>query len=211
MTRSQLSLFCSAFLLVLWICSGCSTVRVSDPAATATQQYMTSEAVSQAIAQLTFDSLRGRRVFVDSSYLSEAERGFASAEFRAAVLRAGAYLQADREKAEIMIEVRSNGIGIDRYQSMVGLPAIYGPPVGSEAAGAGAITQTVVTPEIALTKHIKQIGFASLSYAAYWIDTGEIVAESGPFVGKTFREDWWYFGFGPRTIGNVPVVDLTQR
>jgi len=211
MTRVQIFLLSPVILVLLLACSGCSTVRISDPIATATQQYMTSEAIAKAIAQLSFDTLRGRRVFVDSSYLSESEKGFATAEFRAAVLQAGAYIQAERDNAEMVVEVRSNGIGIDRYQSLVGLPAIYGPPVGSEAAGAGAITQTVVTPEIALTKHIKQVGFASLSYVAYWADTGEIVAESGPFVGKTLRKDWWYFGFGPRTVGNVPVVDTTLR
>ena len=190
--------------------AGCSTVRVTDPIATATQQYLTSEAVSKAISQLSFDTLRGRKVFIDNSYLADAEKGFATAEFRAAVLQAGAYLQANRDDAEMIIEMRSNGIGIDRYQSMVGLPAIYGPPTGSEIAGAGAITQTVVTPEIAITKNIRQVGFASLSYVAYWNDTGEIVAESGPYVGKTLRQDWWFLGFGPRTIGNVPVVDHTR-
>ena len=69
----------------------------------------------------------------------------------------------------------------------------------------------VITTEIAITKNLKQIGFASLSYVAYWADTGEIVSVSGPYVGKTLREDWWFLGFGPRTIGNVPVVDRTVK
>lgn len=198
-------------LIIVGICSGCSTVRVTEPAATATQQYLTSEAVAKAIMQLSFDTLRGRRIYIDNSYLSDAEKGFTTAEFRAAVLQSGAYVQADRDKSEIVIEMRSNGIGIDTYASMVGLPAIYGPPVGSDAAGAGAITQTVVTPEIAITKNLKQIGYASISYVAYWADTGEIVVGSGPYVGKTLREDWWFLGFGPRTVGNVPVVDRSIR
>ncbi len=191
-------------MFALWGCWGCSTVRVTDPTATATQQYLTSEAVAKAIAQLSFDSLRGRRVYIDNSYLADAEKAFTSAEFRAAVLQAGAFLQPDRAKAEMIIEMRSNGIGIDSYQSLVGLPSIAGPPTG---AGTGAISQAIVTPEIAITKNLKQIGFASLSYVAYWADTGEIVTGSGPYVGRTLREDWWFLGFGPRTIGNVPVVD----
>lgn len=209
MDKIRLKLSYAALACALGVLSGCSTLRVTDPSATATQQYLTSEAVSKAIAQLTFDALRGRTVFIDNSYLAEADKGFATAEFRAAALRAGAYVKADPSEAEMIIEMRSNGIGIDRYQSMVGLPAIYGPPTGSEAAGAGAITQTVVTPEIAITKNIKQIGFASLSYVGYWADTGEIVVDSGPYVGKTQRQDWWFLGFGPRSIGNVPVVDFT--
>jgi len=209
MDKIRLKLSYAVLLGVFGVLPGCSTVRVSDPSATATQQYLTSEAVSKAISQLSFESLRGRKVFIDNSYLAEAEKGFATAEFRAVVLQAGAYVKAERSEAEIIIEMRSNGIGIDRYQSLVGLPAIYGPPTGSDAAGAGAITQTVVTPEVAITKNIRQVGYASISYVAYWADTGEIVTGSGPYVGKTLREDWWFLGFGPRTIGNVPVVDRT--
>lgn len=205
MTRTRFVLFFMALQSALWVCSGCSTVRITDPSATATQQYLTSEAVAKAISQLSFDTLRGRRVYIDNSYLADAEKGFTTAEFRAAALQAGVYVQADRADAEMIIEMRSNGIGIDRYQSLVGLPSIAGPPTG--AAAGSAISQAIITPEIAITKNLKQIGFASLSYVAYWSDTGEIVASSGPYVGKTLREDWWFLGFGPRTIGNVPVVD----
>jgi hypothetical protein len=189
---------------LLWMGTGCSSVRITDPTATATQQYLTSEAVAKAIAQLSFDTLRGRKVFVDNTYIAEAEKGFTTAEFRAAVLEAGALIQPERAKAEIVIEMRSNGIGIDRYQSLVGLPSIAGPPTG---ASTGAVSQVLITPEIAITKNLKQIGFASLSYVAYWADSGEIVASSGPYVGKTMREDWWLLGFGPQSVGNVPVVD----
>ena len=207
----RLILSYATVLFGLWACSGCSTLRITDPSATATQQYLASEAVAKAIAQLSFDTLRGRRVFVDNSYIADAEKGFTTAEFRAAVLQSGAYIQAERSKAEIIVEMRSNGIGIDRYESLVGLPSIAGPPTGTGTAGTGVVTQAVITPEIAITKNLKQIGFASLSYVAYWADTGEIVSVSGPYVGKTLREDWWFLGFGPRTIGNVPVVDRTVK
>ena len=75
------------------------------------------------------------------------------------------------------------------------------------AAGAGVPVASIVTPEIAITKSVKQIGFASVAYVAYWADTGEVVDSSGPSVGKAFRDDWWLFGFGPRTIGTIPPVD----
>lgn len=196
-------------IAIMMILSGCSTVRITDTAATATQQYLTSEAVAKAISQLSFEPLRGRRVFIDNSFLSESEKHFTSAEFRAAALEAGLLIQSEREKSEIIIEMRSNGIGIDRYQSLVGIPSIYGPPTGAVAAD--TVTQSVITPEIAITKNLKQIGFASLSYVAYWADSGEIVASAGPYVGKTHREDWWFMGFGPNTIGNIPVVDHTTK
>jgi len=43
-----------------------------------------------------------------------------------------------------------------------------------------------------------------VAYIAYWADSGEVVAASGPFVGRTIRDDYWFFGYGPRTIGNIP-------
>jgi hypothetical protein len=60
------------------------------------------------------------------------------------------------------------------------------------------------TPEVSLVKTTKQHGFSSIAYIAYWADTGEVVAASGPFVGRTTRDDYWFFGVGPRTLGNIP-------
>jgi hypothetical protein len=37
-----------------------------------------------------------------------------------------------------------------------------------------------------------------------------VVHESGPFIGRTTRDDWWVFGFGPRTVGNIPTTDPTD-
>ncbi len=180
---------------VLYICSGCATVRITDPPETATQQFMTSEAVIQSIDQLSFQSIRGRKVFIDDGYLRETEKRFAAAQLRANILEAGAYIQEDRSDAEMIIEFRSGGVGIDRYESMAGIPSIEG--------------VAFQTPEFAFTKSLRQVGYASFAYVAYWADSGEIVTSSGPYIGKTLRQDWWFFGFGPRTVGNVPVVDRT--
>ncbi len=205
MDKSGEKLFQSALLSMLVLFSGCAMVRVTDPEKTATQQYLTSEAVAKAIEQLSFDILRGRTVYIDNSYLDEAEQRFATAEFRATVLQAGAYVIDNRGAAEIIVEMRSNGIGIDRYESLLGIPSLGGPAAAAPGAPPGA--QSIVTPELAITKNLRQHGFASLSYVAFWADSGEIVTHSGPFVGQTYRQDWWFLGFGPRTIGNVPVVE----
>ena len=42
---------------------------------------------------------------------------------------------------------------------------------------------------------------------AYVAKTGELIAASGPFVGRTQREDFWIFGTGPRTLGDIPPVE----
>ena len=43
------------------------------------------------------------------------------------------------------------------------------------------------------------------------VPSGELVDSSGPFVGRTLREDWWILGFGPRTIGDIPPAQRNTK
>ncbi len=192
--------------------SGCATNRVTDPYQTATEQFLQSEATRQAVARITSDQLRDRKVFVDGSYLSVVKESsqaisytetppvnlFLLAELRAKLMMAGARLVDKRDEAQIIIEVRTGGIGVDRQEFLLGIPNI------TLSAGTGITSAPIQTPEVAIIKSTKQYGFASVACVAYWRDTGEIVANSGPFVGRTRRQDVWYFGLGPSTTGNIP-------
>jgi len=194
-----------ACLLSIWLAlgGGCASVRITDPARTATEQFLLSQAGMKAVEQLSFEAIHGRSVFLDVAHFAPMEKEFVLGEFRAKLLRSGVRVSPTREDAEIIVEVRSAGVGIDRYESLFGIPSLVAPSGSASAAQVA----TLVTPEIALTKKIRQIGFASVAYVAYWADSGDVVASSGPVIGKTYREDWWLFGFGPRTIGTIPPVD----
>jgi hypothetical protein len=201
----------TAPMAIGWLCglvlfSSCASLRVTDPERTATEQFLLSQAAIEAVEPFSFVMLRGRKIFVDDSYFAAAEKEFVLGELRARLLLAGVQISPKREDAEIVLEVRSGGVGIDRYESLLGIPAI-GASAATAAAGAGVPTAGIVTPEVAITKEIKQVGFASVAYVAYWADTGEVVDNSGPSIGKAYRDDWWLFGFGPRTIGTIPPVD----
>jgi hypothetical protein len=113
-------------------------------------------------------------------------------------------LVSKRDDAEIVLEVRSGGLGIDRLEFLLGIPALY---LGGTTSTTPTGQLPVATPELALIKSTRQRGFASVAFVAYWTDTGELVATSGPFIGRTFREDYWFFGVGPRTIGNIPPAE----
>lgn len=195
-------------ILTVWALSagGCANVRITDPARTATEQFLLSQAAGKAAALLSFEALQGRRVFLDVDHFAQVEREFVLGEFRAQLLLAGVRIWPAREGAEIVVEVRSGGVGIDRYESLFGIPAISAPS-GATSTAAGVPTVSLITPEIAITKKIRQVAFASIAYVAYWADSGEVVASSGPTIGKTYREDWWLFGFGPRTVGTIAPVD----
>jgi len=192
---------------------GCATIRVTDPSRTATEQFLESEAITRCVNQLAADTLRDRRVYVDATYLVAAtqpilaqtptpEQNFMLGELRAKLLLTGVRLVDKKEKAEVILEVRTGGIGIDRYDYLLGLPAtdLGGIPGVDSATSTGLL----VTPQIAILQTIKQKGYAGVAIVAYWADTGELLASSGPFVSVTHREDFWFFGFGPRITGDIP-------
>ena len=188
---------------------GCATIRVTDPPRSATEQFLMSEATRKAVEQLSAEALRDRAVYIDTSYLITSayptpENLYYVAELRNKLLLGGVRLMDKREKAQIVLEIRTAGIGIDRLEYLLGLPSVYLSGATEDVAGANA---PLATPELAIVKQTRQLGFASAAFVAYWADTGELVASSGPFVGRTLREDWWIFGFGPRTIGDIPPTE----
>jgi len=202
--RGPLTAACA--ILACSVLCGCATQRVTDPARTATEQFLLSEAVVQAVDPLSFEALHGRRVYVDDRYFGAPEKAFVLGELRARLLLAGVQVVPERIGAEIVLEVRSAGIGIDRYDSIIGIPSI-GAPSSSTSATSAVPVAAIITPELAIMKETRQVSFASVAYVAYWADSGEVVASSGPTIGRASRDDWWLFGFGPRTIGTIPPVE----
>lgn len=193
------------FLLLASANIGCATIRVTDPARTATEQFLMTVATSRAIEQLSANALRDRLVYIDSTYLSVAEQQFLLGELRAELLTSGVRLVGTRDGADIVLEVRSAGVGVDRHDYLLGLPSIVLSQGGTTGPNVGGVP--LITPEIAIIKNIRQMGYASVAYVAYWAKSGELVASSGPFVGRTLREDYFFFGTGPRTVGNIPTTE----
>lgn len=192
--------------MLITIASGCtSTIRTTDPPRTATEQFLLSQAAAEAVSQLSVDALRGRRVYLDAEYFAASEQAFVLGELRAKLLLDGVQLTT-RNDAQIVLEVRSGGVGIDRSDFLLGIPSLI-LSTGDADAASGLTRTPLATPELALVKNINQAGIASVAFVAYWADTGEIVATSGPHIGRTLREDWWFFGFGPRTVGDIAPVE----
>jgi hypothetical protein len=173
-----------------------------------------SQAATEAVGKLSAEALRDRGVFVDGSYFLPSIRDkdtrgdhlFLIGEVRARLLREGVRLVEDRSKAEIVVEVRSGVLGIDKQNLLVGLPSVTLPGLGGGATTGIAGDALIATPEIAIIKNIKQDGVVSVAIVAFWADTGELVSTSGPFYGRTYRDDWWFFGYGPRTSGDIANV-----
>src|SRR4051794_8649159 len=117
-------------LLALLTLPSCTYYRTTDPPITADQQFLISEATNRAVDQLSAVALRDRIVFVDTTYLTSPDHSFLIAEVRARLLVSGVRLTDNKPKAQVILELRSGGIGIDRQYYMVGLPSIALPGTG---------------------------------------------------------------------------------
>ncbi len=188
---------------------------MTDPDHTADELYLMNVASKLAIDQVSVTALRDRKVYIDPTYLSASiapqpsnqqaavrtdEQSYLIGELRAKLLLGGVRLCRRLEDAEIVLEVRSQGISNNHLEFLLGVPASS---VGGIFTG-GIAAQT---PELSIIKTTTQQGYSSIAYIAYWQDTGEVVAASGPFVGRTRRQDYWFFGYGPRTLGNIPPAE----
>lgn len=189
-------------VVALVMLGACSSNRVTDPPRTATEQFLLSKAASDAVAQLSFDTLRGRRVYLETQYFAASEQAFVLGELRAKLLQSGVQLMPSSDKAEIVMEVRSSGVGIDRDEYLLGIPSLQAGTVVTASIGGAPLT----TPELALIKNRYQLGVAGVSYVAYWRENGDIVSASGPFIGRSVRDDWWFFGVGPRSRGDIAPI-----
>lgn len=190
MTTRGMTIVAVVAAAALLLLTGCASRRVTHSERTATEQFLLSKAAAEAVDKLSFDLLRGRRVYVDATYFAALDAQFVLGEMRARMLLAGVQLVESPEQAEVIAEVRSNGVGIDSTEFLLGFPS-FGD----------------VTPELAILKRTQQYGFASVAYVAYWAATGEAVANSGPFIGRTLRDDFWVFGIGPRSLGDIATIE----
>jgi len=199
----RMSEFMTRFVLLIgWTMAlmGCTQVYQTEPPRSATELYLLSEASANATAQLDAAGLEGRLVYVDTTYASEKDHQYLVAATRALLLDGGARLTSQRDGAEVILEIRTPGVSIDRSDFLIGIPGL---PVGTIAAAAGVPPTPVTTPELALLKNSKQWGTAGVAYVAYWRDTGEIVTGTDPKIGRSYREDWTIFGIST-TVSNIP-------
>jgi hypothetical protein len=158
--------------------AGCTTDRQTDPAATATEELLVTNAVDRSVEGISVTFPPDSKVFVDTQYYDTdgaVRPKYAIAAVRDQLLRRGAHLVNERKDADAVVELRSGAQSIDHTSFLIGVPSF---PIPIPLAG------TLEFPEIALFKIDKQTGKSSLALTAYDQKAGTLVSSTGTQYGE---------------------------
>lgn len=169
---------------------GCSSMKRSDTARTGREQLLISNAVDQSLSKCDFSPFRGTRVFIDDKYLETIDKGYLISSVRHRLMLNGATLAAKPEEAEVVIEMRSGGIGTDNADSYVGVPAIVLP---------GMLT----LPEVHLWEKSRQSALAKIGMVAYDAKSSELLGAGGISASVSNDINVFFMGIGPYQTGSA--------
>jgi hypothetical protein len=185
--------------VALQLTNGCTTMRQTDPARTATEQLLLSTAADRATEDAAFAQFAHKKVFLDTTYFDSYDSKYAIGAIRDALSRAGALLMAVNKDSEITIEARSGALSTDDRTYLLGLPAM-GVPI--------PLAGTVSTPEVALYKSSKQHSTAKFALLAYTTQSREHVFSSGSMVGKAYDN---YFNILIVPVHRTDVPEMKKK
>ena len=182
---------------------GCGTTRLQR----ATQQMVLSDAVDRAVDQLDFQPLKGRKVYLDTTYIRTVKGvDFVNAPYIISSLRHrltldGALLTDNRNEAEVVVEPRVGALGYDGHDVTYGIP-----PSRLLSTAAGLVPNAPPIPpfpELSIAKRSDEVGIAKINVFAYQRETGEPLRGWKTALAKSSARATWVFGAGPFQSGTI--------
>lgn len=179
--------------------TGCTTTSTSNTARTAKEQMLLSNAVDQSLDKVDFTPLYGQKVFVEEKYLECVDKNYVLGSLRHRVVRAGGALATASDDADVVMEVRSGGVGTDSTEMYTGLPPI---PLGVG----------MQTPEIRLGERKSQYGYSKLGIVLVDAKTKTALGDGGIAMAQSDDNNWYVLGMGPWQDGALKSdVAISRR
>ncbi len=166
-----------------------------------------SDAVDRAVDQLDFQPLKGRKVYLDTTYIRTVKGvDFVNAPYIISSLRHrltldGALLTDNRNEAEVVVEPRVGALGYDGHDVTYGIP-----PSRLLSTAAGLVPnapQIPPFPELSIAKRSDEVGIAKINVFAYQRETGEPLRGWKTALAKSSARATWVFGAGPFQSGTI--------
>ena len=177
-------------LALIVIMTGCSTMKRTDTARTAREQMLISGAIDQSLAKCDFAAFRGSRVFVEDKYLESVDKGYLVGSVRHRMMLNGATIASKPEEADVVVEMRSGGIGTDTSDSYLGIP---------ESVLPGMMT----LPEVRFWQRTRQSAIAKIGMVAYETKTHEMLGAGGVSAALADDRNTFFMGWGPFQSGSA--------
>ncbi len=170
--------------------AGCATASSSNTARTATEQLLISNAIDHSISKVDFAGLAGQRVFLDDKYLESVDKNYIVASVRHRLMLTGVTLADDAKEADVVLEVRSGGVGTDTAETFYGFPEVVIPGM-------------VTLPELKVATRDSQRGSAKLGFVAYDAKTSQMIGDGGVAIAVSDHNRWNVLGVGPFKNGTL--------
>lgn len=196
------AIFRHVYALLLGVavcCLGCGTTRSTDTSRTATEQLLISDSIDRTVQQINFRPLAGRRIYLDTTYLSSVtDQSYLVSTLRQHMLASGCILSSSRDEAEYIVEARAGAVGTNRHDLLFGIPAVNIPTYLPGLGGAPASI-----PEMPIIKRSHGIGVSKIAVYAYHRETGAPIWQSGIAIDRSTARDTWILGAGPFQSGTI--------
>jgi hypothetical protein len=189
---------CLGAAILCFLLTGCHSLNVSEPKRTATEQLLLSTAADRGLEGVNLAPLRGKKVFLEEEYFKSYDQEYILGAIRELISKNGAFLVRKIDEAEIIVEARSGGLGIDTRTSLFGIPAL---PIPIPFVG------TLATPEIALYKAELHDSTGKFVLLAYDNKTGGYIHSTGSLAGKAYFNYYKVLGFFNWRSTDIPELD----
>lgn len=180
----------STAIILALLLTGCTSTSKSNTARTAKEQMLLSNAVDQSLDKVDFTAMYGQNVFVEEKYLECVDKSYVVGSVRHRILRAGGTIAASADVADIVMEVRSGGVGTDTTDAYIGIPEITLP---------GMLT----LPEVRLSERKTQYGYAKLGMVIYDAKSKSVLGDGGLSMAQSDDSNWYVLGVGPWQGGSL--------
>lgn len=193
--------------LFFWICLTCACGCTINKSRIATEQLVASDAVDQVVTQLDFSPLGGRKVFLDTKYLSGAKLSgspnldYLTSSLRQQMLAYNCHLAEKLEEADVVVEARVGTLGTDSNGVAYGIPGSAA--VGAATAFATGFPATTTLPELSVGNRNHQWGAAKVGLFAYDRISRRRIWQAGIYTGASQARELWVMGMGPFQRGRV--------
>ena len=122
--HSKINATAGMFLIAAGLMTGCTTVKTTTTARSATEQLLLSTATDHAMQTTGLEMLAGHTVFVDGTYFDSYDAKYVLGTIRDGLSRAGARLTDKLTNSAVVLEPRSGALAIDESETMFGIPAV---------------------------------------------------------------------------------------